>query len=172
MKMLKLKDISNYLPYELIFQDKGVGLFITQVKLLSAQRLIEKSRENSAVRPILRPMSDLTKEISHKGETFVPIVELAKLLDLAGYSGLYQTYQFISERSCVEIYLWGDLQYVLYANELQLERPSSKSYCSIPLGEFTAMFDKLSEWMFDYRGLIEAGLAISTDTLPENPYEK
>jgi hypothetical protein len=29
--------------------------------------------------PILRPLSDLTKEIEHKGERFVPIVELAMM---------------------------------------------------------------------------------------------
>jgi hypothetical protein len=32
-------------------------------------------------------------------------------------------------------------------------------------------YDKLNEWMFDYRGLISAGLAIDVNTLPENPYE-
>lgn len=31
------------------------------------------------IMPILHPLSDLTKEIEHKGEKFVPIVELAKL---------------------------------------------------------------------------------------------
>ena len=33
-------------------------------------------------------------------------------------------------------------------------------------------YDKLNEWMFDYRGLISAGLAIDVNTLPENPYER
>ena len=32
-------------------------------------------------------------------------------------------------------------------------------------------YDKLNEWMFDYRNLISAGLAIDVNTLPENPYE-
>ena len=32
-------------------------------------------------------------------------------------------------------------------------------------------YDKLNEWMFDYRNLIYAGLAIDVNTLPENPYE-
>ena len=31
------------------------------------------------VTPILRPLSDLTKPITHNGETFVPMVELAKI---------------------------------------------------------------------------------------------
>ena len=32
--------------------------------------------------PILRPLSDLTKPITHNGETFVPLVELAKIADM------------------------------------------------------------------------------------------
>lgn len=36
---------------------------------------------------------------------------------------------------------------------------------------FRSIYDKLNEWMFDYRGLISAGLAIDVNTLPENPYE-
>lgn len=31
------------------------------------------------ITPILRPLSDLTKPITHNGETFVPIVELEKI---------------------------------------------------------------------------------------------
>ena len=32
--------------------------------------------------PILHPLSDLTKEIAHKGETFVPIVKLGYWIDM------------------------------------------------------------------------------------------
>ena len=31
------------------------------------------------IKPILRPLSDLTKEITHKGEKFVPYIELLRL---------------------------------------------------------------------------------------------
>lgn len=34
------------------------------------------------------------------------------------------------------------------------------------------IFDKLNEWMIDYRGLIDLGLAIDVTTIKENPYEK
>jgi len=37
--------------------------------------------------------------------------------------------------------------------------------------DWLMVFDKFHEWMFDYRGLISAGLAIDVNTLPENPYE-
>ena len=35
-------------------------------------------------KPILRPLSDLTKEIEHKGERFIPIVELLKIEQNSG----------------------------------------------------------------------------------------
>ena len=38
--------------------------------------------------------------------------------------------------------------------------------------DWLMVFDKFHEWMFDYRGLISAGLAVDVNTLPENPYEK
>ena len=38
--------------------------------------------------------------------------------------------------------------------------------------DWPVVFDKFHEWMFDYRGLISAGLAIDVNTLPENPYER
>ena len=39
------------------------------------------------IKPILRPLSDLTKEIEHNGEKFVPIVYLCNS-ELYGYSDL------------------------------------------------------------------------------------
>ena len=70
-------------------------------------------------------MSDLTKEITHEGERFVPTLALDKL-------------------NCFPV---SDTKKAL------------------------RYYDKLNEWMFDYRNLIYAGLAIDVNTLPENPYE-
>lgn len=76
MKTLELKDICGYLPYGLVFQDKGRGVYLQLVNLLSAQKLIDKSHDYTEVGPVLRPMSDLTKEITHRGEKFVPLYKL------------------------------------------------------------------------------------------------
>ena len=40
MKTLELKDICGYLPYGVVFQDKGRGVYLQLVNLLSAQKLI------------------------------------------------------------------------------------------------------------------------------------
>lgn len=133
MKTLELKDICGYLPYGLKYQWTNMK----SVRLISMTDEVDYSSQHSLstawewmvhrqARPILRPMSDLTKEITHKGEKFVPLLALDKL-------------------NCFPI---SDTDKAL------------------------RYFDKLNEWMFDYRGLISAGLAIDVNTLPENPYER
>ena len=124
MKTLELKDICGYLPYGLVFQDKGRGVYLQLVNLLSAQKLIDKSHDYTEVGPILRPMSDLTEEITHRGH-FIEFDAAGLLYTVGG---------------CMD-------------------------------SDWLMVFDKFHEWMFDYRGLISAGLAIDVNTLPENPYE-
>ncbi|WP_302756890.1 hypothetical protein [Alistipes indistinctus] len=137
MKTLELKDICGYLPYGLVFQDKGRGVYLQLVNLLSAQKLIDKSHDYTEVGPILRPMSDLTEEITHRGEKFVP-------LDVFNDRG-----HFIEFDAAGLLYTVGGCMD----------------------SDWLMVFDKFHEWMFDYRGLISAGLAIDVNTLPENPYE-
>ena len=133
MKTLELKDICVYLPYGLKYQWTNMK----SVRLISMTDEVDYSSQHSLstawewmmhrqARPILRPMSDLTKEITHRGEKFVPLLALDKL-------------------NCFPI---SDTDKAL------------------------RYYDKLNEWMFDYRGLISAGLAIDVNTLPENPYER
>lgn len=43
---------------------------------------------------------------------------------------------------------------------------------SLPEWLIIPVIDKLCEWMFDYRGLIYEGLAVSVRDLQQNPYEK
>jgi hypothetical protein len=133
MRTLELKDICGYLPYGLKYQWTNMK----SVRLISMTDEVDYSSQHSLstawewmvhrqARPILRPMSDLTKGIIHRGEKFVPILALDKL-------------------NCFPI---SDTDKAL------------------------RYYDKLNEWMFDYRGLISAGLAIDVNTLPENPYER
>lgn len=65
---IELKHLAPYLPYEL----NMVGC---QSKMSAEilQRFIDNDFE---ITPILRPLSDLTKEIEHNGEKFVPYKRL------------------------------------------------------------------------------------------------
>ena len=61
--------------------------------LYSAEFEYPKESENNCT-PILRPLSDITKPITHNGETFVPIVELAKI-------AFHSDGDNISESNCI-----------------------------------------------------------------------
>jgi hypothetical protein len=103
-------------------------------------------------KPILRPLSDLTKPITHKGETFVPIY---KLWELAGF----------------EI---GRGQYVeVFPNYVQTSNLGTAHVYKISLVEITSsnynVIEKLLEWHF----VIDEpeGTFIDVNTLNENPYK-
>lgn len=91
--------------------------------------------------PIVRPLSDLTKEIEHRGEKFVPIVELLK-------NSSFDTSKMSEEEimSFVEVYSSIDL---IALNDLPL----------------------YLKWHFDLFGGIESGEAIDVNTLDINPYK-
>ena len=127
MKTLELKDICGYLPYGLRIMRSPTNVPVV-AELLDIRKdfTILGAGHIDTYRAVLRPMSDLTKGIIHRGEKFVPILALDNL-------------------NCFPI---SDTDKAL------------------------RYYDKLNEWMFDYRGLISAGLAIDVNTLPENPYER
>lgn len=91
--------------------------------------------------PVLRPLSDLTKVIEHKGEKFVPIVELLK-------NSSFDTSKMSEEEimSFVKVYSNTDL---IALNDLPL----------------------YLQWHFDLFGGIESGEAINVNTLDINPYK-
>jgi hypothetical protein len=129
------------------------------------------SWENASgkIKPILRHLSDLTKEIEHKGEKFVPILEIGTefFADMEKYvneddgSISYgwdeyhiddsQGYEFSysSEHMCFGV--WYDSK----------EENESPLY---QVGGYKEM-QKLFEWHFDVFGLIEKGLAIDINTI-------
>jgi hypothetical protein len=104
----------------------------------------------------LRPLSDLTKEIEHNGEKFVPIVELAKIAFPKGKHELIKnyvnlgagyTFHYNKDFDCLKGFNGHRWDYQCFIpNQLQL-------------------FKKLYSWHFDIHGLIERGDAIGINTL-------
>jgi regulatory protein YycH of two-component signal transduction system YycFG len=96
---------------------------------------------------LLRPLSDLIKEIEINGEKFVPIVELAKL----AYPDL--VWEFDRTRAISE---WNNELAYFFFNK------NSFFACffnnSIP--NQLDLFQRLFEWHFDVFGLIDQGLAL------------
>ncbi|MCH7724618.1 MAG: hypothetical protein IIC76_14960 [Bacteroidetes bacterium] len=87
MKTLELKHLAPYLPYELMLWD-GEESF----KMLTEYIIVV---QQEGWKPILRPLSDLTKEIEHNGEKFVPIERIFKpdmIKILGGVEEIYKTW--------------------------------------------------------------------------------
>ena len=94
--------------------------------------------ENRLIKPILRPLSDLTKEIIIDGESFIPIGKLGTR--------------------------YSSIKCMLYENTVQLD---VYDISSINLLHYLTTFEKLYEMHFDIHNLIEKGLAIDINTIKE-----
>ena len=157
---LTLEHLAGYLPYGLKVQwsdgrtslvnpyldedyrqNNEIGLFI----VLFA---IEKELK---LKLILRNLSDLTKEIEHNGERFVPIVELLKLkFPDRPKEGAYSKIEFETEG-------WPRAFYTFSAaHDIIIHTFDLKN-------EPFWIIQKLYEWKFDLHGLIDAGLAVDVN---------
>ena len=79
MEKLTLQQLVVYLPYGLSLRDKSGDIWHMQIDPILPFEITIKGVLDKNMTPILYSISCLTKEITHKGETFVPIVELAKI---------------------------------------------------------------------------------------------
>lgn len=131
---LTIKELAPYLPYEIGVAKEG---FATQYFRADTFSSVYDAIILHDFRPLLRPLSDLTSEIEHNGERFVPIVELNKIRRDFGFGDVT-----------------NDLAFEDYG-----EGAESWGY-SLDLNEAILIYNKLSEWHFDHQGLIERGLAL------------
>lgn len=151
---LKLEQLACYLPYGLKFIYNDAPIKINEWELVSlgkransnefvalATRADYKNQIHTTIeliKPILRPLSDLTNEIEHNGEKFVPKDILYK-----NHCGLEFDKDFE-----VDTYSSGE-----------------GGHNSYSLWEGYDVIQKLISWHFDIFGLIDAGLAIDINTL-------
>ncbi len=142
---LELVDICMYLPYDMTWGYKDGDNYHLAKTQLKITRYGAESPIMGGYLPILRPMTELTKPMTHPdvngGEEFVPI-------DL-----------FIPTLGCiVEVnYINGrDLQMFVKTDSSTI---MNIHYLSI------SDFKLLSKLHFDYNSLLEQGLAIDINTL-------
>ena len=106
MKKLELKHLAPYLPYELVM---NVRDWIDDPKLtpsLLAYILIE-NLAGSEYKPILRPLTDITKEIEHNRLKFIPYNEL-NWDDMEPMECFSLDFDFESQISC-PLFIWNHL---------------------------------------------------------------
>lgn len=86
---LELKHIAPYLPYGLKYKVGSVkngtyelidlGFFHIQlISDIENEEVLTRNIDDESIKPILRPLSDLTKEIRHKDVNFIPVEFLTK----------------------------------------------------------------------------------------------
>jgi len=159
-RKLELFQIAGYLPHGLYWNVNGRNSWYS----LGSVSCIIYEEEVLTYKPILRPLSDLYRTITHNGKEIVPIVELAKIC--------------IPHRE----WMFGDGLAVTVEKDFGLMYDARKHAKGFVLIDDVAgaigfvfnqyqLFDYLHELKIDYRGLIDAGLAVDVNTLDVNPYE-
>lgn len=172
---LELKHIVGYLPYGLKvihtdFEPEGSFTQEAEIETISTECICFKSKwsasdyyfddPDSEIKPILRPLSNLTKEIEVNGEKFVPIVELAKLTHIKE-KHIFEISQSVKGECDGVKYSFG-----FYNGSFWMRRLRGKKWVDNAVFSQDELFEKLDEWHFDWKyNLIKNGLAIDINTL-------
>ena len=165
--MTKKEFLAFSLPYALKCKLKVHNVGYSSVLNLSPDLYDSVCNDNitwKTVLPLLRNLYDLTKEIEHNGEKFVPIVELAKL---TGISGNFEIKQ--GKENEIIAFVWdGSLRRDLKFNikDLYFEKTFWIGHQKI---NQLSLFQKLISWHFAI-GLDENDY-IDVNTLETNPYK-
>ena len=172
MKKIELKDVVGYLPYGLYCLN--CDDMIEEIDLYNVNNLIrgldlqDETEYNELAasqqyKPVLRPLDDLYRTITHNGKKIIPIVELAKL-SLPGYEWTLEDTMFaianIGGNNARFKYSENSKSFFVYYNSIEVSNNQYK------------LFDFLHELKIDYRGLIDEGLAVDANTLEINPYKQ
>lgn len=146
MEKLEFKHFAPYLPYNLQIKN-SIGKVIELV-FSDAPYHFKKG-----FKPILRPLSDLTKEIEYNGEIFIPIYKLFEI-EYKGTTHFENVRKMYFEEvgRFITCSHFGTAA-TTYINVLNLEK---NNYWKI---------QKLHEWHFDVYALINNGLAVDVNTL-------
>ena len=189
---LELKHLAPYLPYDL----KCKYLFNTCSGKIIEQKIFTLTEINKSslwkywtrdetftnqigcagmgfrscdFKPILRPLSDLIKEIEVNGEKFVPIIELAKYCynKIFNEIPILDDHELLSEGDSCGLISYYENERISLTHDKDDRFYSFTFYISgeeLKVNQFE-LFNKLFEWHFDIYNLIENGLAISYNDL-------
>ena len=191
---LELKHLAPYLPYKLTAEmidykcdyvgkkyDEIVGVHQWDKSgLLWCVLTVGCSKPSlDKIKPILRPLSDLTKEIEHNGEKFVPLEKLFKMIDNSDYIEFLIKNELLNcDLLKMNTQIDDDWNHVLIIHSDESDLEFHYSNCSFGLftnwehlfvSNLYELLQKLFELHFDVFGLIENKLAIDINTLNQQP---
>jgi len=180
MKKLEIKHLSAYLAHDLKCFAIGEivnetecsenptpktfllhGLVNNKVSILGREKHMVELDE---VFPILRPMSDLSKIINHKGEEFIPLGRLhyKYVLTASGKRNTKAKYSYHEENGIVGTWT-GNGAEGRFGVSINLNNIFNCNY---------KMIQWLISWHFDVFGLINDEIAIDINTLSKKNYDK
>lgn len=182
---LELKHLAPYLPYGLEIRSSEGSTKIMGYKVVNGERIYQLDTNDDSgdfafddpIKPILRPLSDLTKEIDVNGEKFIPLVKLFYMLDSSNYVDFDGEITSDYELSIDDG--WNHcLQFTYGENELCFSY-GEDSFMLVVANTFNNMqsmdaqfvtrqlelFNKLFEWHFDVFDLHSKNLCIYYDEL-------
>lgn len=112
---LELKHLTPYLLHNLMLMIDGVvceieGFDLYQIDTIIAERV---NYNISAVKPILRPLSDLTKEIEVNGEKFVPALRTQLHIQNQNFPLTHQNRILLENRIITNTISYSDMQYLI-----------------------------------------------------------
>ena len=175
MKKLELADICRYLPYRLkVLNEDGYICSIDNVNIIEQYFDLvytfcgEDDSCNAYfanVKPVLRPLSDLYRTITHNGKEIVPVVECARKAE----SGISFKEDWVLEDDGAVKNGDNEFEYTSLGFWCMVNR-DARLY-STQIRNIPDLYDYLHELKIDYRGLIDAKLAIDVNTLENNPYK-
>ena len=174
-KRLERKNITGYLPYELKCLAGGEpdsdSEIITGLSFDYHGWWVELDGKDDVmlhgIIPILYPMSDLFREIEVNGET---ITLIAKIAEIYGYishgevEGNAWGWDIPISDDYQDCYFGWDDDWFHYFNHDGEGDLASTGY-QLPYN--IEIMDILNQYHFDYRGLIDKGLAIDINSLPK-----
>lgn len=176
MQGLELKHLAPYFPYKLKgFIERSetfyyLDTFNNMMGKGIESRTIDMWLSNN-IKPILRPLSDLKKEIDVNGEKFIPIIELAKMafpnkntfeIHDTRFEVVFNEKTIIDKRIEYSTFAYDCIRKGFCINTLDSNFNIIRAY-SVP--NQLQLFEKIFEWHFDLSGLIEKNLAIDINTL-------
>jgi hypothetical protein len=177
---LEIKHLAPYLPYKICGVCEGEHAIELVLGVYENEIITDiDGTTYDNFKPILRPLSDLTKEIEHNGEKFVPIewlfnnlVDESDVVEFDFTKGITPIFQVDDGwNHCISFKndYGRDLCFSFDSNSnsfmlgLGWENEFGVEWCNI--SNQYEMFQKLFEWNFDIFGLIENKLAININKI-------
>lgn len=156
---LELKHLAPYLPYGLtvLYQDTVSDFYEIEMIGLENGFVIDDNTSYGFgdVKPILRPLSDLTKEIECDGSKFYPIGKL--------HNSSYRR----NGKTCKGEYeLTEEVRNIITTKKHSFAHGVKIDLNKLDNNE-SWIINYLLKWHFDVFGLIEEGLAIDINTLKQ-----